>query len=159
MSSLEELAELDLAALPDSLQWSTSLPVLQEGLELLELQLWLRREGAEQLLPLLVQAGHTSMHTLLALNPQEVELVSQPPSLLVGDTHTHTLMSPTLQLANRLSPGELGQKFGRKLIEDISTSLESPKSMSMYVEGATCIVHVHMSCVCVYVCVCCVQVP
>lgn len=76
MNSLRELAELDLERVPEPLlSSSSSLLVLREGVQLLQLELWLREEEMEELLPQLVNAGHSSIHSLLSLNPYFLEKV------------------------------------------------------------------------------------
>ena len=75
---------MDLDSLPEALQWSSSLPVLSQGLRLLELRLWLREGEMEDLLPQLLEAGHSSIHSLLALGPYDVKKVSS--SLLYSGT-------------------------------------------------------------------------
>lgn len=76
LTSLEELVRLDLDSLPEALQASSSLPDLRNGLQLLELQLWLREGEMEEILPQLVAAGHSSIHSLQALGPHDVKKVS-----------------------------------------------------------------------------------
>lgn len=65
---MEELARLDVDALPKDILPSSSLSTLQDAVWQLELKLWLRDERLEELLPQLAQHGHTSKHSLLALN-------------------------------------------------------------------------------------------
>ncbi|CAI8030198.1 hypothetical protein GBAR_LOCUS17123 [Geodia barretti] len=79
LSSLEELVRVDLDSLPKPLQYSSSLPVLRQELQLLlELRLWLRERDMEDLLPQLLEAGHSSIHSLLALGPYDIKkLASQ----------------------------------------------------------------------------------
>ena len=77
LSSLEEVARLDLDSLPEVLLSSSSLLALREGVQLLELRLWLREGEVEGLLPQLEEAGHSSTHSLLALTPLDVKKVSQ----------------------------------------------------------------------------------
>ena len=76
---------MDLDSLPKPLQYSSSLPVLRQGLQLLlELRLWLREGDMGDLLPQIVEAGHSSIHSLLALGPYDVKKVSS--SLLYNGT-------------------------------------------------------------------------
>ena len=81
MGSLEELARLDLDSLPEFI--SNELPALRGAVALLELQLWLREEGVkgeeegEKVLYQLMEAGHTSKQSLLALDPTSAEKVGR----------------------------------------------------------------------------------
>lgn len=69
MKTLDELAKLDVDLLSEGILPSSSLSTLREAVLQLELQLWLREEGLEELLPQLAQHGHTSKDSLLALKP------------------------------------------------------------------------------------------
>ena len=79
---------MNLDSLPEPLLWSSSLSLLCEGVWLLQLEVWLTDEGVGELLSQLVEAGHTSRESLLALSPLQVDEVSL--SLSLSHTHTHT---------------------------------------------------------------------
>lgn len=67
IKTLEELARLDVDTLPQDILPSSSLSTLRVAVLQLELQLWLREERLEDLVPQLAQHGHTSKQSLLAL--------------------------------------------------------------------------------------------
>lgn len=69
MKTLDELAQLDVDLLSEGILPSSSLSTLREAVLQLELQLWLREEGLEELLPQLTRHGHTSKDSLLDLKP------------------------------------------------------------------------------------------
>lgn len=73
VKTLEELATLDVDALPEVFPLST----LRAAVLQLDLQLWLREEGLEDLLPQLVERGLASRHHLLALDPASVSKVRE----------------------------------------------------------------------------------
>ena len=81
MTSLEELAALDVdslsQSLPEAVQSSASLPALREAVLQLDLQLWLKKEGMEELFPQLMQAEYTSRDSLMVLNPSSLEKVAK----------------------------------------------------------------------------------
>ena len=70
VQTLEQLADVDIdqESLTDVLLPS-SLSSLRSAVSQLGLQLWLREGGLEELLPRLVESGHTSKHSLQALDP------------------------------------------------------------------------------------------
>ena len=75
VKNIKELARLDVTALPEVLLHSPSLSTLHQAVLQLELQLWLREEGIENVLPQLVLFGHTSKHSLLSLDHTAVSQV------------------------------------------------------------------------------------
>lgn len=69
MKTLDELSRLNVDSLSEGIIPSSSLSTLREAVLQLELQLWLREEGLEELLPQLARHGHTSKKSLLTLKP------------------------------------------------------------------------------------------
>ena len=110
MKNLEELATLDVYVLPDDLFSPASRLALRDALLQLDLQLWLREGGVEELLPQLVRAGHTSRHSLLALDPPSLEKVGQVASSLLASpspsilSHPHSLRPLSLSPSPSLPP-------------------------------------------------------
>ena len=159
MKSLEELASLDVASLPEILLTSPSLSTLHQAVLQLDLQLWLREEGIENVFPQLVQLGHTSKHSLLALDPAAVIQVEWdypssplrlPPdlTLLVQFSSPLPLSHPSpfptsLQLADLLSPVESGKKFQDLLSTRGPSVVATAPPEPLFTIGSNSNTHVH----------------
>ena len=89
MQTLEQLADVDMdqESLIDVLLPS-SLSSLRSAVSQLGLQLWLKEGGLEELLPRLMESGHTSKRSLQALDPSAAAKVKIIAATVICTDHT-----------------------------------------------------------------------